>query len=84
VGSRTGLSSFAMSLRTKLVNLNCSAEYTGHILIALPSLASAGDEFASQNFSTLILTIVDEEESTLTPRAQAKLFLILSTAMEKW
>jgi hypothetical protein len=59
-----GLSASAMSLRTKHVNLTRSDAYFGHILTVLPSLALPGDEFASEDFATLILSIIGEKEPT--------------------
>jgi hypothetical protein len=64
VGSGMGLSASAMSLRTKPVNLTRSDAYFGHILTVLPSLAFPGDEFASEDFATLILSIIGEKEPT--------------------
>jgi hypothetical protein len=70
VGSGMGFSASAMSLGTKPVNLSRSAANIGHMLTALPSLASEGDTLVSEEFASSILTIMDEE-STLTLLIQA-------------
>jgi hypothetical protein len=70
VGSGMGLSTSAMSLRTKPVNLTRSVLYFGHVLTVLPSLALPGDEFASEDFATLIISILGEKESTSIPSVQ--------------
>ena len=75
VGSGMGLSASELSLRTKPVNLKRSSAYIGHMLTALPSLASAGDEFASEDFASLILSILNKKESTSTPIMQAQALL---------
>ena len=63
VGSEMGLSASELSLRTKHVNLQRFSAYIGHMLTALPLLASSGDEFASEDFASLILIILIEKES---------------------
>jgi hypothetical protein len=65
-----GLSASAMSLRTKPVNLTCSFFYFGHVTTVLQPLALPGDEFASEDFATLILSILGEKESTQKPSVQ--------------